>query len=73
MHQAEPYCKKCKIKMLFSHAIIDTDSDFELEFYICPKCYTVACENDKSKLYWSNYEWLYKDEEKEWTKSKKRR
>ena len=66
IHKAEPYCVKCKVKMELLGSIGHIAFNGWLDFYVCPKCKNVSSENNRSKIYWSNYEWLYKEEEKEW-------
>lgn len=56
--QAEPYCKLHRIKLTFVRI------EYGVKIYYCPKCRKEYTEfPDISPIYWSNYEWLYDNEE----------
>lgn len=63
--KAEPYCVKCKSKLILKRIEITTKGELSHYFY-CKNCDLLIHENDKTKIYWSNYEWMYKEEEREW-------
>lgn len=63
LHQAEPYCKKCRSKLILNRIEIKKGGLLE-HFFHCKVCNIYISESDNSKMYWSNYEWLYIEERK---------
>lgn len=60
IHIAQPYCKKHKYMLKFVRI------ESNVEIYYCNKCHKELTEySDISDIYWSNYEWLYILDKKE--------
>lgn len=64
MHQAEPLCRICNsdeiTRLRYVKTILNPE---EIKIFFCPKC---KKEFHEYQIIWSNYEWLYQDETKEW-------
>lgn len=58
VQQTEPYCKLHRIKLTFVRL------EHGIEIYYCSKCHKEYTEfPDISPIYWSNYEFIYNNEE----------
>lgn len=61
IHNSELYCLIHRIKLIHNRILIYGKKNTKLEVGYCYQCHKELCEySDISKIYISNYEWLYK-------------
>ena len=64
VHQAEPLCKNYNYEEITKLRYVKTiHNPEEIKIFYCPRC---RKEFHEYEVIWSNYEWLYRDELKEW-------